>query len=98
MPDNEEVYIDKDGFTSIIFDIAERVGGPGSSPEIDGSALTTHLEDLVGDDLDRVKVWNTTPTLFSRLEYVSITKTPTPKQRHRNRQLQADRHIDKQKN
>ncbi|XDG04918.1 hypothetical protein ABKA04_004533 [Annulohypoxylon sp. FPYF3050] len=68
VPDNEEVYIDKDGFTSIIFDIAERVGGPGSSPEIDGSALTTHLEDLVGDDLDRVKVWNTTPTLFSRLD------------------------------
>ncbi|KAI0880422.1 Mog1p/PsbP-like protein [Annulohypoxylon maeteangense] len=68
VPDNEEVYIDKDGFTSIIFDIAERVGGPGSSPEIDGNALTTHLEDLVGDDLDRVKVWNTTPTLFSRLD------------------------------
>ncbi|KAI2471156.1 Mog1p/PsbP-like protein [Annulohypoxylon bovei var. microspora] len=68
VPDNQEVYIDKDGFTSIIFDIAERFGGPGTGPEIDGRALTTHLEDLVGDDLDRVKVWNTTPTLFSRLD------------------------------
>ncbi|KAI1385321.1 Mog1p/PsbP-like protein [Hypoxylon trugodes] len=68
VPDNQEVYIDKDGFTSIIFDIAERVGGPGSGAEIDGRALTTHLEDLVADDIDRVKVWNTTPTLFSRLD------------------------------
>jgi hypothetical protein len=70
VPDNQEVYIDKDGFTSIIFDITERVGSKGSGPEIDGRAMTTHLEELVGDDLDRVKVWNTTPTLFSRLEYV----------------------------
>ncbi|KAI0165071.1 Mog1p/PsbP-like protein [Hypoxylon sp. FL1284] len=68
VPDNQEVYIDKDGFTSIIFDITERVGGPGSGPEIDGRALTTHLEDVVGDGADGVKVWNTTPTLFSRLD------------------------------
>ncbi|KAI2635572.1 Mog1p/PsbP-like protein [Hypomontagnella submonticulosa] len=68
VPDNQEVYIDKDGFTSIIFDINERVGGPGSGAEIDGRALTAHLEELVGDDLERVKVWNTTPTLFSRLD------------------------------
>ncbi|XXH01184.1 1,3-beta-D-glucan synthase [Hypoxylon texense] len=68
VPDNQEVYIDKDGFTSIIFDITERVGGPGSGPEIDGQALTTHLEDLVGDGAEGVKVWNTTPTLFSRLD------------------------------
>ncbi|KAI1808676.1 Mog1p/PsbP-like protein [Daldinia bambusicola] len=68
VPDHQEAYIDKDGFTSIIFDINERVGGPGSSPEIDGRALTTHLEDIVGEDLDNVKVWNTTPTVFSRLD------------------------------
>ncbi|KAI0005219.1 hypothetical protein F4779DRAFT_621137 [Xylariaceae sp. FL0662B] len=68
VPDHQEVYIDKDGFTSIIFEITERVGGPGSNAEIDGQALTTHLEDLVQDDIDRVKVWNTTPTLFSRLD------------------------------
>ncbi|KAI8959511.1 Mog1p/PsbP-like protein [Daldinia sp. FL1419] len=68
VPDHQEAYIDKDGFTSIIFDINERVGGPGSSPEIDGRALTTHLEDLVAEDLENVKVWNTTPTVFSRLD------------------------------
>lgn len=70
VPDNQEVYIDKDGFTSIILEIDERVGGDGSTPEIDGQALTTHLEEVVGDDAERLKVWNTTPTQFSKLEYV----------------------------
>ncbi|KAI6779456.1 ran guanine nucleotide release factor-like protein [Emericellopsis cladophorae] len=68
VPDNQEVWIDKDGFTSIIFDIVERVGEPGSSPQIDGRALTTHLEDLVGEDTEGLKVWNTAETEFSRLE------------------------------
>lgn len=77
VPDNQEVYIDKDGFTSIIFDITERVGGPGTSAEIDGRALTTHLEELVGDELDTVTVWNTTPTQFSRLEYVLLFFLPS---------------------
>lgn len=69
VPDQQEVFIDKDGFTSIIFDITERVGGPGSSDEIDGRALTIHLEELVGTDADTVKVWNSTETQFSKLEY-----------------------------
>lgn len=77
VPNNQEVYIDKDGFTSIIFDITERVGPKSSSSssstntnlETDGRALTTHLEELVGDDADTVKVWNTTETSFSHLEY-----------------------------
>jgi hypothetical protein len=68
VPDNQEVWIDKDGFTSIIFDITERVGGPGSGPEIDGRALTTHLEELVGTDSPTLKIWNTAETEFSRLE------------------------------
>lgn len=75
VPDNQEVWIDKDGFTSIIFDITERVGEPGSSPEIDGRAITEHLEDLVGTDIDTVKIWNTAETEFTRLEYVcSLTR------------------------
>ncbi|KAK1831189.1 hypothetical protein QBC39DRAFT_352000 [Podospora conica] len=76
VPNNQEVYIDKDGFTSIIFDITERVGLPPTSSsssattklENDGRALTTHLEELVGDDADTVKVWNTTETSFSHLD------------------------------
>ncbi|KAH7029331.1 uncharacterized protein B0I36DRAFT_131137 [Microdochium trichocladiopsis] len=84
VPDNQEVYIDKEGFTSIVFDITERVGGPGSTPEIDGEALTTHLEDIVGDEIARTKVWNSASTHFSRLDesipaYTLIaTQSPKP--------------------
>ena len=71
VPDNQEVWIAKDGFTSIIVEIVERVGPSGpTSLEEDGQALTTHLEELVGDDVDTTKVWNTTETVFSKLEYV----------------------------
>lgn len=72
VPDHQEVYIDKDGFTSIIVEITERVGPRGaSSLEDDGRALTTHLEELVGDDIDTVKVWNTTETQFTSIRYVT---------------------------
>lgn len=70
VPDHQEVYLDKDGFTSIIFDITERVGLPGSGPATDGAALTTHLEDLVDSDHDTVKVWSTSSTAYSKLPYV----------------------------
>lgn len=84
VPDNQEVYIDKDGFTSIIVDITERVGPSGpTSLEEDGRALTTHLEELVGDDIDSVKVWNTTETQFTKLDSsipaYTLIATQTPK-------------------
>ncbi|KAK0625368.1 ran-interacting Mog1 protein [Bombardia bombarda] len=83
VPDNQEVYIDKDGFTSIIFDITERVGPAGGGLETDGRALTVHLEDLLGDDVDSVKVWNTTETEFTRLSgdipAYTLIATQTPK-------------------
>ncbi|KAK5662604.1 hypothetical protein OQA88_8518 [Cercophora sp. LCS_1] len=84
VPDNQEVYIDKDGFTSIIFDITERVGPTSTgSLETDGRALTMHLEELVGDDADTVKVWNTTETQFSHLDAsipaYTLIATQTPK-------------------
>jgi len=67
VPDHQEVFLDKDGFTSIIFDITERVGPPGSGPALDGAALTTHLEDIIDSEQDSVKVWNTSETQFSKL-------------------------------
>ena len=83
VPDNQEVYIDKDGFTSIIFEICERVGASGSSAEIDGKAMTTHLEELVGDDVDTIKVWNTSDTEFSKLpediHAYTLIATQTPR-------------------
>ncbi|KAK4218477.1 hypothetical protein QBC37DRAFT_201026 [Rhypophila decipiens] len=87
VPDNQEVYIDKDGFTSIIFDITERVGPSGGGLEEDGQALTTHLEELVGDDVNTVKVWNTTETQFSKLDddipAYTLIATQTPKVQER---------------
>ena len=71
------MWIDKDGFTSIIFDITERVGGPGSGAEIDGRAMTTHLEEMVGSDINTVKIWNTAETEFTRLEYELYPSNPS---------------------
>ncbi|KAK3347480.1 hypothetical protein B0H65DRAFT_460609 [Neurospora tetraspora] len=84
VPDNQEVFIDKDGFTSIIVEITERVGPSGpTSLEEDGRALTTHLEELVGDDVETVKVWNTTETRFTKLDpsipAYTLIATQTPK-------------------
>ncbi|TWU78061.1 multicopy suppressor of ts gsp1 [Metarhizium rileyi] len=83
VPDNQEVWIDKSGFTSIIFDITERVGEPGHGAEIDGRAMTIHLEDMVGSDIETVKIWNTAETEFTRLELkapaYTLIATQTPK-------------------
>lgn len=66
VPNNQEVWLDKDTLTCIIIELTERVGQPGSSAAIDGNALTTHLMDMVGDGgNDSVKVWNTAETIFS---------------------------------
>jgi len=85
VPDHQEVYLDKDGFTSIIFDITERVGVAGSGPAVDGAALTTHLEDIVDSEIDIVKVWKTTTTQFSRLPEdipaYTLIATQTPPQK-----------------
>jgi len=84
VPDHQEVYLDKDGFTSIIFDITERVGLAGSGPAVDGAALTTHLEDIVDSDHDTVKVWSTSDTMFSKLPEgtpaYTLIATQTPPQ------------------
>ncbi|KAL3426156.1 ran-interacting mog1 protein [Phlyctema vagabunda] len=90
VPDHQEVFIDKDGFTSIIFDITERVGTSGTGAAIDGAAMTTHLEDIVDSDIDTVKVWSTSNTQFSKLPegtpaYTLIatqTPPPDPEKRH----------------
>jgi hypothetical protein len=83
VPDNQEVWIEQNGFTSIIFDITERVGGSGSGPEIDGRAITEHLEDMVGSDINTVKIWNTAETEFTRLDSgipaYTLIATQTPR-------------------
>ena len=43
MPDNQEVYLDRDGLTSVMFDLTERV----TNPSEDTAALRFHLADIV---------------------------------------------------
>ena len=45
MPDNQEVYLDKNGFTSLTFDITERV----SHLSTDKEALEYHFADIVAE-------------------------------------------------
>ncbi|KAI5212816.1 ran-interacting Mog1 protein [Aureobasidium subglaciale] len=61
IPDNQEVYLDNDGLTSIVFDILERV----DKPDLD--ALRYHLEDIVEDDVDATKLWTSNSAVFSKL-------------------------------
>jgi hypothetical protein len=63
VPDNQEVYLDKDGFTSIVFDILERVDKP------DIEALKFHLHDIVDEDAGETKLWTTGEAHISRLPY-----------------------------
>ncbi|KAH0565650.1 hypothetical protein GP486_000960 [Trichoglossum hirsutum] len=52
VPDHQEVYVDSDGFTSIIFDITERP----DSVTTDEAALKLHLDDIFDPD-DNPKLW-----------------------------------------
>ena len=61
VPDHQEVWLDKNGFTSIVIDILERV----DQPDVD--ALRYHLHDIVGEDAEKTKVWTTSQATFSRL-------------------------------
>lgn len=57
------MYLDKDGFTSIVFDILERVE-VGEKTDID--ALKHHLQDIIEDDNDETKTWTSNSAIFSK--------------------------------
>jgi hypothetical protein len=61
VPDNQEVYLDNDGLSSIVFDILERV----DKPDLD--ALKYHLEDVVEDDVNATKLWTSNSAVLSKL-------------------------------
>ena len=64
VPDNQEVYLDKDGFSSIVIEILERVD------KSDPDALKFHLQDIVEEDAGETKIWTTGQAHFARLPYV----------------------------
>jgi hypothetical protein len=62
VPDHQEVYLDRNGLTSIIFDILARVD------EDDQSALKYHLEDITSGDKDgSSKIWSTSTASLTKL-------------------------------
>ena len=65
MPDNQEVYLDSEGFASVVVEILEREEKP------DNEALEYHLRDLVEDDEDdaaeKTKVWWTGEAVGGKL-------------------------------
>ncbi|KAK3115587.1 hypothetical protein LTR53_004893 [Teratosphaeriaceae sp. CCFEE 6253] len=61
VPDNQEVYLDTDGFTSIAVDILERVDKP------DREALEWHLKDIVEEDVGKMKVWRLSEARLAKM-------------------------------
>lgn len=64
VPDNQEVYLDKNGFTSLTFDITERV----SHLSTDKEALEYHFADIVAE--------NDTKNILSIVETVELPNFP----------------------
>lgn len=52
VPDTQEVYLSSAGYTSVLFDILERVTEPAGDLE----ALKFHLSDIVDDDAGDVTI------------------------------------------
>ncbi|GAB7361231.1 hypothetical protein MBLNU230_g1292t1 [Neophaeotheca triangularis] len=87
VPDNQEVWIDADGFTSIVFDILERVELP-----TDMEALKYHLHDIVEEDVERTQIWQTNNAIFAKLPQgtpaytLFATAPPSEKQKGRDKE------------
>jgi hypothetical protein len=52
VPSNQEVFLDRDGFSSIVVDILERVDKRSNE-----EALDYHFSDIVDEDLGVAQVW-----------------------------------------
>lgn len=65
VPDTQEVYLDKDGFTSVIFDLTERI--EEAEARTDEEALKYHFQDTVGDSNDVTRFWQTNVATLLRM-------------------------------
>ena len=61
VPDHQEVWLDSEGFTSIVIEILERVEKP------DLAALQYHLEDLAEEDWGEMRVWKSGEVVCGKL-------------------------------
>ncbi|KAF2500107.1 Mog1p/PsbP-like protein [Lophium mytilinum] len=79
VPDTQEVYLDANGFTSIIFDILQRVEHAAS----DEAALKVHFQDIVDGSGDATKFYEVKQTTLGKMpstpaHTLLAIQTPTP--------------------
>ncbi|KAF2144675.1 uncharacterized protein K452DRAFT_223072 [Aplosporella prunicola CBS 121167] len=65
VPDNQEVYLDANGFASIIFDITECLDQ--SQAGNDEEALKFHFHDIAGDTTDATNFWQSGTATFTKM-------------------------------
>ncbi|KAL9131900.1 MAG: hypothetical protein Q9217_000260 [Psora testacea] len=77
VPDEQEVYLSANGFSSLIFDLRERI----SHLSTDKEALEYHLDDII-DEGDDKRIWTTNENLelpnFPQVKVLSLLVTTTP--------------------
>ncbi|KAI9827634.1 MAG: hypothetical protein M1819_006923 [Sarea resinae] len=79
VPDHQEVYIDVNGYTSIIFEITEHVEKDQAST--DEEAIKYHLDDIAEEPGDRLEIWSLDSVRFEKIapSYSSYTILATHK-------------------
>ncbi|KAK3060593.1 hypothetical protein LTS18_008203 [Coniosporium uncinatum] len=65
VPDNQEVYLDTNGFTSVMFDILERVAEPDAAT--DEAALKFHFEDITSGSSETTRFWTSSVVFLSKM-------------------------------
>ncbi|KAK0936728.1 hypothetical protein LTR29_011681 [Friedmanniomyces endolithicus] len=90
VPDNQEVYLDSNGYTSLVVEILERVE-KGSDRE----ALEWHLKDLVEEDgAGEVRVWEVgegrVGEMGNTASAFTLLATSPPSAQHRDRAHEPD--------
>ncbi|OCL01926.1 Mog1p/PsbP-like protein [Glonium stellatum] len=63
VPDHQEVYLDRNGFTSIIFDITERV----ENVTTDEEALKFHFDDIVSGSAEGTQYFHSGTTTLAKM-------------------------------
>ncbi|KXS95910.1 hypothetical protein AC578_2629 [Pseudocercospora eumusae] len=94
VPDNQEVYLDTEGFSSIVFEILERVEiEKGNDDDDDVEALKYHLSDIVDEDAGHTILYNTGSAYLSKMPNttaVTLLATSPPGEKQRGRPNEPD--------
>lgn len=92
VPDHQEVYLDRSGFSSVVFDILERVHNAQND---DVEALKFHLQDIVESDasttiVHRIEAKNVKLAKMPDLKALTLVATCPPGEKMRGRANEPD--------